>query len=505
MTNFETRARTERYRVLARAAIRHNLRRLYLGHHQDDQIENFLMRLVPSEKGVMPSSALLGMQMVAPIPCCNDIFGAFDREPSTGDTDDSNVHLAHHGLSLIRPFLEFPKTRLIATCKTMGVPYVMDNTNLDPTTTRRNAVRHLLAKYPLPRALEKTFLIRTQEKLQEKIKRSIQVYKRAFYERLRINRFELGSGLLSVQFPDSMDGADDGLFASVAYMLEDLLDAVSPMPRGSVTVSANIVDSVLSVLIRGTGAVSNSSTKSAITVAGVLLEPSLRTLRLSRQPLRRNEHAKLTNTFGANSQLQLVGNQSWTDWLFWDNRYWLRIKLKVYEEASDYTVRAYTEADVAATKARFKNDKYRRYFEDSLDAVAPGKIKFTLPVIVKRGYIIAFPTLNIRIPDVLDDFSHDTSRPGATWQVRFKSQHYDIRVAYARANPDMFPTSALQTKEFSASDWENGPPDSTRHGKQRKVDAKKDRRWLRKIQQRLTTKLVDTATNTPAGSSPLYP
>lgn len=69
---FETRARTARYRTLAKACVQNRIFRLLLAHHADDQAETVMMRLISGSR----LDGLGGMKAVAGIPECWDVFGA---------------------------------------------------------------------------------------------------------------------------------------------------------------------------------------------------------------------------------------------------------------------------------------------------------------------------------------------------------------------------------------------------------------------------------------------
>jgi tRNA(Ile)-lysidine synthase len=109
VTGVQQAAREARYRLLAAAATRLNARHVLTAHTLDDQAETVLMRLVRGS-GL---SGLAAMAAVAPLPASDA------RE-----------------LVLVRPLLELPKARLLATLARAGIPYADDPTNRDPRFTR---------------------------------------------------------------------------------------------------------------------------------------------------------------------------------------------------------------------------------------------------------------------------------------------------------------------------------------------------------------------------------
>lgn len=102
-------ARAARYDLLADHCRKNKTRALFVAHHLDDQAETFLFRLA---KG----SGLDGL-------------AAMRRETRY----DEN-------LIIMRPLLDIPKSRLIATCRQNSISFVADPTN-DDTGFARNRLR----------------------------------------------------------------------------------------------------------------------------------------------------------------------------------------------------------------------------------------------------------------------------------------------------------------------------------------------------------------------------
>jgi len=103
-TGVPSAARDARYRLLVRAAQRHGASHIFTAHTRDDQAETVIMRL---SRG----SGLAGLAAMAP---------QSDRD----------------GMVLVRPFLDVPKSRLVATLEKAGVAFADDPTNRDPRFTR---------------------------------------------------------------------------------------------------------------------------------------------------------------------------------------------------------------------------------------------------------------------------------------------------------------------------------------------------------------------------------
>ena len=105
-------ARKARYELLAAAAKKTGVTYIVTAHTLDDQAETVLMRMARG-------SGIGGL-------------GGMARKSRLD------------GLTLVRPFLDVPKTRLIATCKEARIGYADDPSNLDPKFTRAR-LRPLMA------------------------------------------------------------------------------------------------------------------------------------------------------------------------------------------------------------------------------------------------------------------------------------------------------------------------------------------------------------------------
>ncbi|EGP10043.1 tRNA(Ile)-lysidine synthetase [Bradyrhizobiaceae bacterium SG-6C] len=103
-TGLPSAARDARYRLLARAAKSCGASHILTAHTQDDQAETVIMRL---SRG----SGIAGLAAMA-------------RQTDRGD------------VVLVRPFLDVPKARLVATLEKAGIAFADDPTNHDPRFTR---------------------------------------------------------------------------------------------------------------------------------------------------------------------------------------------------------------------------------------------------------------------------------------------------------------------------------------------------------------------------------
>lgn len=96
-TRIQEEARAARYDLMDAYCRKAKIRFLFLAHHQDDQAETFLLRLAAGS-GL---DGLAGMKSLQP----------------------------QGSLSLVRPFLDSPKSDLVAYCTNQGIPFVQDPSN----------------------------------------------------------------------------------------------------------------------------------------------------------------------------------------------------------------------------------------------------------------------------------------------------------------------------------------------------------------------------------------
>lgn len=111
-TGIQQAARRARYALLVKAAQRAGATHILTAHTLDDQAETVLMRMARG-------SGVTGLAGMA-------------RES------------ALDGLILVRPLLDLPKARLVATCRAAKLAYADDPSNLDPKFTRAR-LRPLMA------------------------------------------------------------------------------------------------------------------------------------------------------------------------------------------------------------------------------------------------------------------------------------------------------------------------------------------------------------------------
>jgi tRNA(Ile)-lysidine synthase len=120
-TGLQAAARAVRYRLLAAAARTAKADRILTAHTLDDQAETVLIRMSRGS-GL---TGLCAMAQVSPLPV-NDQES--DQEPNRASEQAP--------IALVRPFLDVPKVRLVATLAHAGIDFAHDPSNRDPRFTR---------------------------------------------------------------------------------------------------------------------------------------------------------------------------------------------------------------------------------------------------------------------------------------------------------------------------------------------------------------------------------
>ncbi|CAJ0632187.1 7152_t:CDS:2 [Entrophospora sp. SA101] len=133
VSQLETMARIERYKLLAKLCKENNIKFLFLGHHLNDQLETMIMRFSRGS-GI---DGLAGMDITSRFPIIKN-YEALD-------------------ISIVRPLLSITKERLRLTCENLNLKWFEDPTNKS-LNYKRNLIRfhlnNLDRKYNLENKLE---------------------------------------------------------------------------------------------------------------------------------------------------------------------------------------------------------------------------------------------------------------------------------------------------------------------------------------------------------------
>ncbi|KIV93746.1 tRNA(Ile)-lysidine synthetase [Exophiala mesophila] len=409
LPNFEAVARYKRYRMFARAALDANIRHLFLGHHQDDQVETIMMRLLKTQTRSFLS--LQGIYAQGAIPCCEDIPGvtglhpdAYWPEPSPTSPSQDGAKEAGYGdeprspgIQIHRPLLDYPKSELIDTCTTLGIRYVTDPSNFDPKITMRNAIRHLRSKYRLPRALQAPSILQllksSRESMADLNRRGGKCLQKA-----RVVHFDPRVGFMQVYFEPAFRKTCRKDPEAAAYALAKLTAVVSPQSRDVVptVVPEDRLKEFQAILISPNN--HGSVTMQQVWLEKLAISPYENQTgslwQLSRPPLRKPEIVATTASFQPLSKIQ-NGNYI-SHWLLWDRRFWIRVKAKTSHDIEKTTVETFGPSRLADIK-RLVSKARSLELSETLSNSAPDKLRYTIPVLLYDGQLLSLPTLDFAI------------------------------------------------------------------------------------------------------------
>lgn len=471
--NFESAARRLRYQALGQACREKQIWSLLLAHHNDDQAETVFLRLAGGHSGV----GLKGMSSSAEIPECwglhgvhqsgilpevsflkvvNDLDGSHsNQEKPHNNLNDrkrktkSTIDFEDGGIRIYRPLLNFSKNRLQATCLHFQIPWVEDKTNQDASKTPRNAVRQLLNSGNLPKALQKPSLLAVAERTRyESVKRISDV--EIWFHKTQTLVFDVRSGVMIVRMPARLmptkrnseaypiTGLAHTKFRAGLF-LRRLLECVSPEESISIRQLGFAINSIFSDLDDPEAtAIDKRLQPSNFTAASVQmqrvefsiedsdenetsrnqLDPDFIWI-FNRQPSSHNPSLLIPVRPPSHTDPALpsppYSSRPFSPWQLFDGRYWIRVS---HSSPHPLQIRFPEPADMQALHVAFHHSLRQRLdLKGRLNGAAPGKIRFTLPVIAeagKGGRMLAIPTLGIVLPDAM----------GLWWEVRYKKVNW---------------------------------------------------------------------------------
>ena len=248
-TRFETDARLLRYQALGHACRANNISHLMVAHHADDQAETVLMRLMKNRL----RSGLRGMQSVEWIPECHGLYGVHHSGQQQGPDANRNLPfpIEKGGIQIVRPLLGFEKSRLIATCETLGVAWAEDKTNHIQTYTSRNAIRHVYKNHELPAALSIQSLVNVALAMKRRMD-GHKAYARMLFDKCLI-KLDMQTGSMIVRLPPytSLLDCEIETTANVNeaknnayYLLERVADLVTPRTKAPISQLAATIENI---------------------------------------------------------------------------------------------------------------------------------------------------------------------------------------------------------------------------------------------------------------------
>ncbi|EME40936.1 hypothetical protein DOTSEDRAFT_56007 [Dothistroma septosporum NZE10] len=438
LNNFESVARTLRYQALGIACAAKKIPHLIFGHHADDQAETVISRAIDGYTGL----GLRGISSHAPIPECQGIHGV-DHSGSPRVSDGlerlqvplqpkarmnyslggPKIAVEQGGVSIHRPLLDYTKQQLKLICHSYGTPWHEDVTNLDRTLTIRNSVRHLQEGSLLPTALLRPRAVETAEKVRRR-KSRIEDDAQKMFEMTPID-LDLSSGKAVATISKVCQERDDAPYDYhiKAAFVRKLLLLVSP----GAYVSLQDLDQCIDLVFASSEMLDDSSPRDShmTQVSGVLViragtarNALHRSITLQRQPPARAEREGAVKIRFVNPR------GSWSQWLLWDHRYWIRVYEDVVARNGNTTMHVghLTPGSLGALRKRLKNDGHSMLGLKQALSLVPEKVRWTVPAIVARSEredrVVGLPTL--RWVDKcweLGEFPLHSRR----WEIRYKN------------------------------------------------------------------------------------
>ena len=413
LSNFETMARKLRYRALGRACLEHNLQSLLLAHHKDDQAETVMMRIAQGHRG----TGLRGMLPVSDIPECWAIHGAHqsgareatektkeiistlkgfqygNSKPSQSDLQGEPsppLKIEDGGIKVYRPFLGFDKERLKATCRASQVAWVEDKTNQNPALTPRNAIRKLLRLGKLPEAIKEASLSALARRVQQK--HITRMTRAESYFRLCMLDTRVGLTIFRLKHRT----VDRSMVPAIhlhqvlleeeyktALVLRRMMEMVTPAQGISLEVLYPAVKALFPKRLDST----SGEQTCKLTCGGVYFERIRSDVQKTASPsfdpdfvwmLARQPFAS-TSPSPSLVFPRITESNEGSTFSLWDGRFWFRV---VNRHTHPVVIRPLYPADLALLRVILPKGQ-AKYLDEVLRIAAPGKIRWTLPVIAE--------------------------------------------------------------------------------------------------------------------------
>ena len=445
MPNFESLARKYRFRILGQACRDLKINSLLLAHHEDDQAETVMMRIINGHR----MTGILGIKASSEIPECFGMYGVHESggvpeqahelvnldqpvtftRPSSTKYEFQNHFLAETGgVRIYRPLLDFSKDRLVATCEADKMEWFEDHTNKDPTLTMRNAVRHMYRMHSMPAALTKPALLALVKELNKKVEVQLGVM-RSWLTECDITYFDTSTGSVRIQFLDPTQFPkssfppllkDAGLIA--AHLLRRIIRLVTPQEHIELSNLHGAVDRIFPELSSQHGMLAPT----AFTICGVHFQP-LDVATPPKKPGWRLSRQIYKSTPSTRPSIcTSCSKGSWSPWELYDGRYWVRVQNKT---ARPLIIRPLVKDDMAAFLISLSEGE-RRKVRRLLKERAPGTVRWTLPAIVIRHEdeeeeVLCLPTMDVVTPH---------SAKLVEWEIRYKKvDTSDLPLAFHNA------------------------------------------------------------------------
>jgi tRNA(Ile)-lysidine synthetase-like protein len=396
LTNFETVARKLRYQALGRACYEERIASMLVGHHADDQAETLLVRILSGRKGF----GLRGIKDEVRFPDCEGVYGV-DGSGWTERSKSQHLTIEKGDLRILRPLLPYAKDDLIDVCRSNGVKWFEDSTNSDKSLTVRNTARHLLKSGVLPAALQAPRLVEMSLAMRKR-EEDVQVVVQRMFDRTSIS-LDLSIGqatfTLGPEFNEMLATSTDKRYHELvkACFLRRLLQLVSPQTA----ISLHSLNKAVSLVFGDHEKAGDRRREiQATQIAFVDIRREANTNLQSRTfSLRRQtpKHVEATSAvpFPFPQQAAPTTSTQWSDWLLWDNRYWIR----VFSTQSSNLAINFLTPDRLGLARKGVDIEERKKLNQLLEHADGQAARWTIPAIISEQtggeeQVVALPTLN---------------------------------------------------------------------------------------------------------------
>lgn len=426
-SGFEEKARDARYELMATSALRYGCIGLFTGHHQDDNVETLLFRLARNRQ--RPLHSFCGIPAKGLIPC-EHIFGVqgyaegshLEKERYGSRRKIELIERPFTGVSLYRPLLSFPKSRILATCSAYKIAYVDDRTNHDPMFATRNAIRYL-RKLNLPQALQSRRLLALQDRASQYVNK---VDKSAKSLLQNVYKLRLYSETATVELVTKLppNAAQD---VSWQYLMARTIEMVAPLSNNSFPahLAAPKLHDISQAETCDIGSITRTVTSKAM-IHTEQFDNRIRRFLVHRQPFdtRDIENKSLSFHLDKSTEESQIPGLASSQCLLWDGRFWIRISCADQDQVTRISIRPYLEQDLKHVKEVLLARKLYAKFKRRLSSVMPAQdssgqnnplpnfVRHTLPVLVYNDRVIAFPTVGF----VVDG----EAVRGLRWEVKYR-------------------------------------------------------------------------------------
>lgn len=342
-------ARDLRYKMMLSQCEKLPASYLFMGHHRDDQMETFLMRL-------KNNSTMFGLRSMRP-------------------KSDYPLQSPVVDLDVIRPLLQLQKSQLVQYCEEKSIPWFQDPTNFIPELTQRNLYRHML-RGEMPPAITKDKILDSLKKVQsfnENIESDVDSL-----NAMQLTQFDPKTLSLKIQL--SRDLADQFGYLALDRWLYLQLQRVSPSSHyfhdftkvdnkyANIGASGKKQCSLSEDLLSG-----SRPSKFALMNCQFEWDGSTLTVYRALEP-RTQDYQSLTFSMPLGE----------TEWLDFDHRVFVKFHNQSQANCGDCTLENYRSQDhLQWLKDAFKDpDQFKPL------------LKYNVPVLLKNNSILGFPTLN---------------------------------------------------------------------------------------------------------------